>query len=58
MSRSLRLEFADNRLDAIQCYIEFVMSGVGKTVWDDLQHQLFLGDDNFGPKGPLEKNKH
>ncbi|MFT5851932.1 MAG: hypothetical protein ACI87J_001907 [Colwellia sp.] len=34
------------------------MSGVGKTVWDDLQHQLFLGDDNFGSKGSLEKNKH
>jgi hypothetical protein len=34
------------------------MSGVGKTVWDDLQHQLFLGDDNFGSRGSLEKKKH
>jgi hypothetical protein len=42
--------FANNRLDAIQCYIEFVKSGVGKTVWDSLQHQVFLGDEAFVEK--------
>jgi len=38
---ALLLMFANNRQDAIQRYIEFVKSGVGKTVWDNLQHQVF-----------------
>lgn len=44
--------------DAIQCYIEFVMSGVGKTVWDDLQHQKFLGEDVFIEKHQLLLDGH
>jgi putative transposase len=44
---TLLVQFANNRQDAIQCYIEFVKSGVGKTVWDALQHQIFLGDEAF-----------
>ncbi|MFT7005912.1 MAG: putative transposase [Colwellia sp.] len=55
---ALLVQFANNRLDAIQCYIEFVMSGVGKTVWDDLQHQIFLGDDNFVEKHQLLLDGH
>jgi REP element-mobilizing transposase RayT len=47
---ALLIMFANNRLDAIQCYIEFVKSGVGKTVWDSLQHQVFLGDEAFVEK--------
>ncbi|WP_256261045.1 transposase [Shewanella sp. NIFS-20-20] len=42
----LRL-FSNNRHDAIESYIEFVNCGVGKTIWDDLQHQIFLGDEAF-----------
>jgi putative transposase len=33
---TLLLQFAKNRQDAIQSYIDFVKSGVGKTVWDTL----------------------
>ncbi len=44
---ALLLQFANNRPDAIECYIEFVKSGVGKTVWDTLHHQVFLGDEAF-----------
>jgi hypothetical protein len=33
-----------------QCYTDFVKSGVGKTVWDALQHQIFLGDEAFVAK--------
>ena len=44
---TLLVPFAKNRQDAIQCYIDFVKSGVGKTVWDALQHQIFLGDEAF-----------
>jgi hypothetical protein len=44
---TLLVQFAKNRQDAIQSYIEFVKSGVGKTVWDALQHQIFLGDGAF-----------
>jgi putative transposase len=44
---TLLIQFAKNRQDAIQCYIDFVNLGVGKTVWDTLQHQIFLGDEAF-----------
>jgi putative transposase len=44
---TLLVPFAKNRQDAIQCYIDFVKSGVGKTVWDALQHQIFLGGEAF-----------
>ncbi|WP_297823809.1 addiction module toxin RelE [uncultured Paraglaciecola sp.] len=43
----LLVQFAKNRQDAIQCYIDFVKSGVGKTIWDTLQHPIFLGDEAF-----------
>jgi hypothetical protein len=44
---TLLVQFSKNRQDATQCYIDFVKSGVGKTVWDALQHQIFLGDETF-----------
>jgi putative transposase len=44
---TLLVQFAKNRQDAIQSYIDFVKSGIGKTVWDTLHHQIFLGDETF-----------
>lgn len=44
---ALLLIFANNRQGAIKSYMEFVKCGVGKNVWDDLKHQLFLGDNDF-----------
>jgi hypothetical protein len=49
-SDALLLQFLGNRKDAIECYIEFVKNGVGKIIWDDLQHQVFLGDNDFVEK--------
>ena len=34
---SLKL-FANNRREAIRAYIVFVIDGVGKSVWNDLQY--------------------
>ena len=28
-------------------YIDFVGKGINKRIWDDLQYQIFLGDDDF-----------
>ena len=50
---ALLLQFANNRQDAIQSYIEFVKCGVGKSVWNNLQHQVFLGDNEFVEKHQL-----
>jgi putative transposase len=49
--------FANNRGDAIQSYITFVKSGVGKAVWDDLRHQVFLGDEAFVVKHQAMQNE-
>jgi putative transposase len=46
-SDTLLVQFAKDRQDAIQSYIDFVKSGIGKTVWDTLKHQIFLGDEAF-----------
>ncbi|MCP4325238.1 MAG: transposase [Psychromonas sp.] len=45
--------FSSNRAEAIAAYINFVGDGVNKKIWDDLQHQIFLGDDNFVEKHQL-----
>lgn len=45
--------FAKKRSEAITEYIYFVEQGVNKTIWDDLQHQVFLGDDAFVEKHQL-----
>jgi len=47
---ALLLQFANNRQDAIKSYIDFVQCGVGKNVWVNLQHQVFLGDNEFVEK--------
>jgi putative transposase len=41
------------RIDAITEYIKFVDQGVNKSTWDDLQHQVFLGDETFVEKHQL-----
>ena len=45
--------FAKKRTEAIAQYIHFVEQGVNKAIWDDLQHQVFLGDDAFVEKHQL-----
>ncbi len=45
--------FAKKRTEAITEYIHFVEQGVNKTIWDDLQQQIFLGDDAFVEKHQL-----
>ena len=47
---ALLLQFANNRQDAIKSYIDFVQCGVDKNVWVNLQHQVFLGDNQFVEK--------
>jgi putative transposase len=47
---TLLVQFAKNRQDTTQSYIDFVKSGIGKTIWDTLQHQIFLGDEAFVAK--------
>ena len=39
--------FSNKREEAIQEYIRFVKEDVGATIWDNLQQQVFLGDDEF-----------
>ena len=39
--------FSSNRTFATKEYIEFVQNGEGVTIWDNLQHQVFLGDVDF-----------
>ncbi len=34
-------------------YVHFVEQGVNKTIWDDLHHQVFLGDNAFVEKHQL-----
>jgi putative transposase len=46
-TNTLLFQLTKNRQDAIQCYIDFVKSGVGKTVWDTLQYRILLGDETF-----------
>ena len=47
--------FDKNRSVAIAEYIHFVGERVNKTIWDDLQHQIYLGDDAFVEKHQLLK---
>jgi putative transposase len=47
--------FGKKRSVAIAEYIHFVEEGVNKTIWDDLQHQIYLGDDTFVEKYQLLK---
>jgi putative transposase len=45
--------FYHYRAQAITAYIDFVGDGINKRIWDDLQHQIFLGDDDFVEKYQL-----
>jgi len=45
--------FDKKRTVAIAEYVHFVEEGVNKTIWDNLQHQIFLGDDAFVEKHQL-----
>ena len=47
--------FDKDRSVAIAEYIHFVEEGVNKTIWDDLQHQIYLGDDVFVEKHQILK---
>ena len=42
--------FSHNREDAIKEYSEFVFTGKGISIWEDLRHQVFLGSDEFVEK--------
>ena len=48
--------FDKHRTVAIAEYIHFVEAGINKTIWDDLQHQIYLGDDTFVEKHQLLKD--
>ena len=45
--------FDKKRTVAIAEYVLFVGKGINRTIWDDLQHQIFLGDDTFVEKHQL-----
>jgi putative transposase len=50
--------FSFNRKQAIREYVLFVEEGRNATIWDNLQHQVFLGDDNFVEKyQPLQNER-
>jgi putative transposase len=50
--------FSFNRKQAIREYVQFVEEGRNATIWDNLQHQVFLGDDNFVEKyQPLQNER-
>jgi len=41
-------QFSDDRLKAIERYINFVREGVGlPPVWTDLKQQIYIGSDQF-----------
>lgn len=44
----LLAQFSDDRRAAIASYVTFIADGVGgSSIWDNLNHQVFLGDDHF-----------
>ena len=53
----LLFQFANNRQDAIHSYIDFVKCGIGIKIWDDLQHQVFLDDNEFVDKYQVMLNE-
>jgi hypothetical protein len=40
-------QFGKTRKGAAQAYIEFVNDGVGKSVWEELKRQVYLGGEEF-----------
>lgn len=50
--------FAANRKQAITEYKQFVEAGGNLTIWDNVKHQVFLGDDDFVEKyQPLQNER-
>jgi putative transposase len=45
--------FAKKRSEAIAQYIYFVEQGINKAIWEDLHHQVFLGDEACVEKNQL-----
>ena len=45
--------FSNHREQAIASYIAFVGDGVNVRIWDDLQQQIYLGDEEFIQKHQL-----
>jgi len=44
----LLAQFADERQEAVRCYVQFVAEGIGRgSIWQDLNRQIYLGDDAF-----------
>ncbi len=41
------LQFGKELAKAREAYHQFVLEGVGKTLWSDLKQQVFLGSDDF-----------
>ena len=39
--------FGNQRQQAVASYMKFVIDGIGKTIWGELRHQVYLGDDAF-----------
>lgn len=48
--------FGAQRVTAINAYIEFVHQGMHKRIWDNLKHQIYLGDDDFVKKHQTLQN--
>ena len=47
---ALLLQFSKQRKTAIKKYQQFVMQGNNLRPWDELKHQIFLGDEQFVEK--------
>jgi len=47
---AILLKFGKQRSQAIERFQVFVLQGMGKDIWGDLKHQIYLGDRNFVAK--------
>jgi len=41
------LLFDKQRKRALKRYIEFIYDGIGQSIWQDLRHRIYLGDESF-----------
>ena len=44
---AMLLQFSSNRKRACECFVAFVLQGVGVNVWVHLKQQIYLGDEQF-----------
>jgi len=44
---AILLQFGVQRGLAIERFQEFVLQGMGKDIWSDLKHQIYLGSSDF-----------